>query len=99
MKNLIFIFLLFSFIACRPFTKESYLKDYDTFITKIADEEPSYTESDWESTEKKFQKFNTDWYDHFSNDLTFAEKLTVTKLHTQYIYYKGKSELRGVFKK
>ena len=99
MKKIIFAILLFCFISCRPFSKESYLKDYETFITKISNEEPNYTESDWKIIDKKFEKFNTDWYDHFSNDLTFTEKLTVTKLHTQYIYYKGKSELRGVFKK
>ena len=99
MKKLIFIFLLFSFIACRPYSKEAYLKDYESFINEISLEEQDYTEKDWTSIESKFDKFNTIWYNDYSDEFSLTDKLKVTKLKTQYLYYRGKAEIKGLFKK
>ena len=99
MKKLIFIFLLFSFIACRPYSKEAYLKDYESFINEISLEEQDYTEKDWTSIESKFDKFNTIWYIDYSDEFSLTDKLKVTKLKTQYLYYRGKVKIKGLFKK
>ena len=99
MKKLIFIFLLFSFIACRPYSKEAYLKDYESFINEISLEEQDYTEKDWTSIESKFDKFNTIWYNDYSDEFSLTDKLKVTKLKTQYLYYRGKVKIKGIFKK
>jgi hypothetical protein len=99
MKKLIFIFLLFSFIACRPYSKEAYLKDYESFINEISLEEQDYTEKDWTSIESKFDKFNTIWYNDYSDEFSLTDKLKVTKLKTQYLYYRGKVKIKGLFKK
>ena len=99
MKKLIFIFLFFSFIACRPYSKEAYLKDYESFINEISLEEQDYTEKDWTSIESKFDKFNTIWYNDYSDEFSLTDKLKVTKLKTQYLYYRGKVKIKGLFKK
>ena len=65
-------------------------------ITKISNEEQNYTDEDWKSVDKKFEKFNTEWYEHFSDDLTISEKLAISKLHSKFIYYKSKSTFKKI---
>lgn len=97
-KSLILFFLIF-ILACRPYSKEAYLKDYELFINEISLEEQNYTEKDWKSIDSKFDKFNTIWYNDYSEDFSLTDKLTITKFHSQYLYYRGKAEIKGLFKK
>jgi hypothetical protein len=99
MKYIIFLLLCaFILVSCRPYSKETYLRDYEKFINKISIEEQSFSENDWKSIELKFNNFNSVWYEDYSSELTIAERLKVTKLHGQYLYYRSKAELKGLLK-
>ena len=72
------------------------MKDYESFINEISLEEQDYTEKDWTSIESKFDKFNTIWYNDYSDEFSLTDKLKVTKLKTQYLYYRGKVKIKGL---
>ncbi len=97
LKILVLILVTLTVISCRPFSKESYLEKYDKFISEVSEKSASYTDKDWEKADEKFKKFNTDWYDHFKEDLTLKEKLTTTKYNVQYSYYKAMPQAMDLF--
>jgi len=90
LKITAFILLIVSLIACRPFSKESYLEKYDKFISEVSVKGDKYTDKDWSKADEEYKKFSEDWYDHFKDDLTWQEKLTTTKYTVQFSYYRNK---------
>lgn len=88
-KILAILLFAFSIVACRPFSKESYLERYDEFITEVSSKRANYSEKDWKKADEKFKKFNEDWYERFKDDLSLQEKLTTAKYNIQYTYYKN----------
>jgi len=96
-KSLLIVLLVFSLFSCRPFSKESYLKRYDEFMTEVSSKEASYTDKDWKKADEKYKKFNQDWYDRFKEELTLQEKLTTTKYNIQYSYFKSKAGALNFF--
>jgi len=91
------ILVTLTVISCRPFSKESYLEKYGKFMSEVSEKGASYNDKDWEKADEKFNKFNTDWYDHFKEDLTWQEKLTTTKYNLQYTYYKTMPQASDLF--
>ena len=71
-----------------PNSKESYLEEYKEFIEKVSDENDSYSEDDWAETDETFEKYNEEWYNKFEPELSFSEKLTITKYNAEYKIYR-----------
>jgi len=91
MKNNLFVFFVVVFLSsCSPFTKESYMKQYCSFIEDVAEHCNDYSEKDWENIDKKNNKFNNIWFDKFKDDLSFSDRMTITKYQMQYLYYRHK---------
>jgi hypothetical protein len=90
-KFLAIIIFMLSVSACRPYSKESYLEKYDSFIKEVSEKGTNYSDKDWTKAEEKYKKFNEDWYNRFKDELTWQEKLTTTKHTLQYSYYKNKT--------
>lgn len=71
-----------------PFSKESYLEDYKEFIEEVSNENDTYSDEDWEEADEQFEKFNEEWYAKFEEELSFTEKITVTKYNAEYKIYR-----------
>jgi len=91
-KMIAIILVTFAVISCRPFSKESYLEKYEKFISEISEQSAEYTEKEWLKADEKYKKFNEDWYDRFKEDLTWQEKLTITKYTVKYEYNRNKTD-------
>ena len=52
------LILILSVISCTPRSKDSYLKHYNEFITKVSSEHQTYTAKDWRDVDRKYNKFN-----------------------------------------
>ena len=88
--NLFFLIsLLFLLIfSCAPQTKESYLEDFKEFMNEVEQNHSSYTEKDWLSIDKKYEKFTNEWYKKFEDDFTWKEQLIIGKYQIQYNMYR-----------
>ncbi len=100
MKNIkvfrFLIFFIFILIGCNtPQTKEEYIKEYKIFIEKIEKNSSSYTTEEWDRVTKEYEKFNHIWYDKFSKELTFNDKLIVLKNSTIFNMYKSISKIKS----
>ena len=84
----VLLFTAFVTASCAPMGKESYLKKFDSFIASIADKHKSWDEGDWTKQSERFDKFSDEWYDKFSPELTWQEKLKVTGLQAKFHYYR-----------
>ena len=84
----IFFSLVLVLISCSPQTKESYLEDYEEFISTIDKESENYTDEDWINIEEKYNKFNGEWYDKFEDELTWKEQIVIYKYQSQFYFFK-----------
>ncbi|MCF0205462.1 MAG: hypothetical protein HUK12_09330 [Muribaculaceae bacterium] len=75
--------------SCAPSSKEDYLNQFSQFIEEVKTNHESYSDSDWEKAEKKFEKFSGEWYEKFDNELSTSEKIKAATLCTQWLYYKN----------
>jgi hypothetical protein len=64
------------------------MKDYMLFISDVKNKNFKYTETDWDKSDKKFQKFSTEWYNQFKNEFTWKEHVILAKYEFQYNLYK-----------
>jgi len=93
----IFLMLVFLFFSCSPQSKESYMKKYEGFMIDLNEKCETYRDKDWEKAEKKFQKFNSDWYDIFKDEFTMKEELIILKYKFQYNLLKIKANSKIFF--
>lgn len=66
-------------------TKESYVKDFTKFVEKVQADADSYTEADWEKTNKKYVEFAETKYEKYSSELSTDEMFELTKLKAAYL--------------
>ena len=70
LKITAFFLLVASLIACRPFSKESYLEKYDKFITEVSEKGAKYTEKDWKKADAiSLYEFMVNFYRKFCPQL------------------------------
>lgn len=89
-KALVFILILSLTASCAPQSKKSYFKKYKDFITEIKEKSEEYSDKDWIKANKKFDKFNTDWYNKFEDEFTWKEESILLKYKFQYNFKKSK---------
>ncbi len=97
-KSIIFlIFFIFILVACDiPQTKEEYMKEYKVFIAEIEKNSSSYTPKEWDRAKKEYENFNRIWYDKFSKELTFNDKLIVFKNAAIFKMYENLSQIKSM---
>jgi hypothetical protein len=97
--TLLFISVLL-FVACiPPQSKESYLAQYEHFISQVRDNRnnPGFK---WDQKDKEFEKFSQVYYQRFANKLSFSEKVLCKKYEFEYNLMRIQSEtnmLKDVF--
>jgi hypothetical protein len=84
-----FSFILALVIAgCSYYSKESYLKGFEEFITDVSQNHKSYDDKKWEKQTARYEKFTGEWYEKFKDDFTVTEKITVTGYKVKFHYFK-----------
>ena len=83
--------------SCAPQSKESYMNDYEEFLTEISEQSQSFTDSDWSEVDKKYEQFTGEWQDKFNDEYTFQEELILSKNDIQYNLLRAKVEAKKLF--
>jgi hypothetical protein len=76
-----------------PTSKESYLKNFERFVSDVEKNGEKFTVSDWRWANKRFSKYCGEWFENFRNDLKMEEKIKVTGLKTRYTIAKSSSRI------
>jgi len=97
MKNLVYIIAIIA-VSCSPLSKEQYLKNYESFLSDIAENHRSYTDKDWEKKNEKFRMFSEVWFEKFKADFTWQERLKITGYQAKFHYYSALRQTSSMFK-
>ena len=95
--GVLFLIISISIISCSPNSKESYLKQYNDFITEIMADHQTYTAENWRDLERKNDKFTGEWYDKYKNEFSIKDKIIVTKNKVQFNIYKMNYDTKITF--
>lgn len=79
-----------------PDSKAEYLKDYSSFMEDIKKNKDSLTEAEWKEKDKQFEKFSSELYGQYENDLGIVEQVKIGKHGLQYAKMRGLSALKNV---
>lgn len=91
MKKLsILVVITFLLSSCAPFSKESYLERYASFMQEIEQNYNDYKPEDWKQKDVEFVKFSRSWRAKFEDEFTLQEELILLKYKVQYELYKAK---------
>jgi 16S rRNA C967 or C1407 C5-methylase (RsmB/RsmF family) len=66
------------------YNSESYLRNYDRFVTRTENNYTEYNEAEWENTEARYEEFNTTFYKRVYQDLTPKDQQAIGKLKARY---------------
>lgn len=94
-----YLILFFLLVSCSPMSKDSYLKQYDSFMEDVSSNYTNYNDQDWKDTDDKFKKFDEQWYKKFEEDLSFSEKATIYKYNLQYVLFRNSKGSTNFFNK
>ncbi len=76
-KNTILLIIIVLVTSCKTETKETYLSDYQKFMTEVTDNHQEYSDKDWEKKTKEFDKYKTVLKEKYKNELSWQEQLTL----------------------
>ena len=77
------MFLILGVSGCGN-SKEAYLKKFESFVSVVEVDCESYSESKWESKEKKYEKLVGAEYEKFKKELNIEEQLKIVALKARY---------------
>jgi hypothetical protein len=80
--------LILSIAGCSYYSKESYLKGFEKFITDVSQNHKSYDDKTWEKQTARYEKFTGEWYKKFEDDFTVKEKVSITGYKIKFNYFK-----------
>lgn len=77
--------VIFCVTACNLFySKENYLKDFDTFVSQVETKYTQYTPQDWESAELQYTKFSSELYQKVHSQLSSEDQQQIGRLKARY---------------
>ncbi len=82
---------------CGP-TKEKFLENYEQFVDRVESKDLASDKEAWQSLDQKLDKYITECYTEFENDLTNSERIDFASNTVRYYYTKygrGLSEQLG----
>ena len=87
-----------SLTACAPTNKESYMKNFDDFISEISNSYKLYTDTDWSKQAEKYDKLSTEWYEKFKNELSVKDEIAIKANQAKWYYYRNLNTVTGAIK-
>lgn len=102
--KVIFISIIFilSVVSCSipPLSKDMYLQQYDTFVSRIEQEHVDFALQDWQRADALFKQYSRQYYDQYYKEMTKGERIQANLYKVEYFkykaIYKGKSWLQGL---
>lgn len=86
-----FLILIVGFSSCvnQINSKETYLKEYESFIDEVKENKNKYDEDDWKKKDEEFTKFSQELYEQYDEELKLMEQARVAKYALQYGSIRG----------
>jgi len=91
----LFLILIFIVVGCSYYSKESYLKDFEKFITDVSQNYKSYDDKVWDKQTKRYEKFTGEWFEKFKSDFTLQENITITSYKVKFNYFKSSTVIHS----
>jgi hypothetical protein len=84
---LFFSFLSIFMISCDAlYTKDDYIQAFSDFVNESSEKANTYTEEDWKSADKKFDKYINADYQRFKTNLNPLDERALEELRNSYVY-------------
>lgn len=80
------------FSSCTFYSKEDYLKDFESFVDKTKNNCKDYDKEDWVKADQQYSEYAVTLFKKFELELTTEENAAVNKLKGRYLYLKTKEE-------
>ncbi|MBR6309761.1 MAG: hypothetical protein IKR52_00980 [Paludibacteraceae bacterium] len=96
MNKVLAAIILFSVASCAPLTKDKYMERYEAFISDVSENYKSYNYKDWNSKQKKYEKFSGKWYEKFKDKLTVRDEIAVKSYQARWMFYYNFSDVSRV---
>lgn len=92
------ILMVVMLTACDAlYSKEDYVRDYKRFVIEVKKNSNAYTETDWDSADKKYVKYSVELYARYEADLNKEDKYIIGRLNGAYNALRYKYEVkRGI---
>lgn len=91
------IVVLLLLASCGVNSKDSYLKSFDAFVTKLEKKEV-IKDSDFESISKEYEKYNVAYFKEYKDELTIEDHKKLGVLQGRYLKVLGKHKVKNVGK-
>lgn len=72
------------------------MERYDEFMTEVGENYSTYTVEDWAAATEEFDKYSGEWFNKFSDELSFREKMVLAAYQVKYAYYYSLSGVKDV---
>lgn len=79
-----------------PQTKEEYLEEYSQFIEQIGEESEGFDTDDWKEQDETYELYSNEYYDKFSDELSYGEQFQVKGYGIAYHTMKQKEGWEAV---
>jgi len=91
------LILVIGFSSCKNAvnSKESYLKEYKSFIEEVKLNKNKYTEEEWKKKDEEFSTFSEELYGKYQDELRFLEQARIAKYALQYGSTRGINALNN----
>lgn len=75
--------LVLIFCQC-SMNKDSYLKDFENFITKTEKNYSTLSDPEWEKIQIQFNEYAEKYYEQFKEELSVNEKISISILKSRF---------------
>jgi hypothetical protein len=92
----VFCFIAVLNISCDVFyTKETYFKDFEQFVTSTENNFGEYNDIDWENSDIEYKQYTEELYQKVYSDFNENDQRQIGKLKARYEKVKFKYELKN----
>jgi hypothetical protein len=74
-------------VACTPRVKESYMKEFNSFVAEVSENYKTYDDKTWEKQVKKYEKLSGEWYNKFKEEFTLQDEIAIKANQVKWHYY------------
>lgn len=78
--------------------KNSYIKEFSSFIAEVKKEYKDYNDKQWEKADKKFDFYSKQKFKQYKDDFTEGDLEIINKLRGKYTAFKLKKESKELLK-
>ena len=84
MGLIVAVISVLSFVSCGVHSKNSYLKEFKSFVDKVENTDFE-TEADWNEALKEYERFTTTYYEEYKDKLTEEDLVEIGRLQGRFM--------------